>query len=81
VNRIHHWLCGSVHWRRTLEQRVPSILGGVKLGPDVLEIGPGPGLTSDILRPRAQRLTAIEADPRLAESPRMRMPAHAGGNL
>jgi SAM-dependent methyltransferase len=73
VNRIHHWLCSSARWRRTLEQRVPLILGGVKLGADVLEIGPGPGLTSDILRTRAQRLTAIEADPCMAESLRVRM--------
>lgn len=73
MNRIHRSLCSSARWRRTLEQRVPSILDGVELGPDVLEIGPGSGLTSDILRTRAQRLTAIEADPRLAESLRERM--------
>jgi SAM-dependent methyltransferase len=73
MNRIHHLLCSSTHWRRILEQRVPSILDGVKLGTDVLEIGPGPGLTSDILRSRAERLTVIEADPRLAESLRVRM--------
>lgn len=73
MNRIHHWLCSSARWRRTLEQRVPSILGGVTLGPDVLEIGPGPGFTSGILRARAKRLTALEVDPRLAESLRVKM--------
>jgi ubiquinone/menaquinone biosynthesis C-methylase UbiE len=73
MNRIHHLLCSSTRWRRTLEQRVPSILDGAKLGADVLEIGPGPGLTSDLLRSRTERLTAIEADPRLAESLRVRM--------
>jgi SAM-dependent methyltransferase len=73
MNRLHHWLCSSTHWRRTLEQRVPWILGGAELGPEVLEAGPGPGLTSDFLRSRVPRLTAIEADPRLAESLRLRM--------
>ena len=36
------------------------------LGEDVLEIGPGPGLTTDLLRRRARRLTAIEVDAGLA---------------
>lgn len=73
MNRIHHLLCSSTRWRRTLEQRVPSILDRAKLGAEVLEIGPGPGLTSDILRRRTERLTVIEVDPRLAESLRERM--------
>jgi 16S rRNA A1518/A1519 N6-dimethyltransferase RsmA/KsgA/DIM1 with predicted DNA glycosylase/AP lyase activity len=33
---------------------------------DVLELGPGLGLTTDVLRERAARLTAVEIDPRLA---------------
>jgi SAM-dependent methyltransferase len=37
------------------------------LGDDVLEIGPGPGLTTDLLRSRVSRLTAIEIDPELAQ--------------
>jgi SAM-dependent methyltransferase len=36
------------------------------LGDDVLEIGPGPGLTTDLLRRRVPRLTAVEVDPTLA---------------
>jgi SAM-dependent methyltransferase len=34
----------------------------VELGDDVLEIGPGPGVTTDLLRGRARRLTALEVD-------------------
>ena len=34
----------------------------------MLELGPGPGLTTDLLRQRVNRLTAIEVDPALAES-------------
>jgi ubiquinone/menaquinone biosynthesis C-methylase UbiE len=56
-----------------MEQRMPWILSGAELGADVLEVGPGPGLTSDFLRSRVQRLTAIESDPALAKTLRMRM--------
>ena len=73
MNRLHHWLCSSAHWRQTMEQRLPWILAGVDLGGDVLEIGPGPGVTTDLLRSRAGRLTAIEADPDLAERLRQRL--------
>jgi SAM-dependent methyltransferase len=47
---------------------VPWALSGVELGQNVLELGPGPGLTTDLLRPTVRRLTAIEVDPRLAQS-------------
>jgi SAM-dependent methyltransferase len=36
------------------------------LGDDVLEIGPGPGLTTDLLSRRVPRLTAVEVDAGLA---------------
>lgn len=52
-----------------MEQHVvPWTLDGVALGDDLLEIGPGPGLTTDVLRTRAARLTCIEIDRRLATS-------------
>jgi SAM-dependent methyltransferase len=68
VNRLHNWLCRSARWRKTIQQRVPWALAGVDLGQNVLELGPGPGLTTDLLRLTAQRLTAVEVDPKLAES-------------
>jgi SAM-dependent methyltransferase len=68
VNRLHHWLCRSDAWRETIQQRVPWVLSGVDLGPNVLELGPGPGLTTDLLRPTVRCLTAIEVDPKLADS-------------
>jgi ubiquinone/menaquinone biosynthesis C-methylase UbiE len=34
----------------------------VELGDDVLEIGPGPGVTTDLLRGRTRRLAALEVD-------------------
>jgi SAM-dependent methyltransferase len=56
-------------WKRALEQRLlPEVLRTVELGGDLLEIGPGPGLTTDFLRRRVKRLTAVEIDPDLAYS-------------
>src|SRR5690242_16484341 len=74
MNRLHRWLCRSARWRRSLEQTViPWVLNGVELGSDVLEVGPGPGLTTDLLRPVIPRLTAIEIDPALANSLKARL--------
>jgi ubiquinone/menaquinone biosynthesis C-methylase UbiE len=74
MNRIHHWLCRSAGWRKELEETVmPWVLKRVDLGPEVLEVGPGPGLTTDILRPRIPRLTALEIDPALADALTARM--------
>jgi len=73
MNRLHHWLCRSARWRKTIEQRVPWVLSGSNLGQDVLELGPGPGITTDLVRLSAPRLTAIELDPELADSLRARL--------
>ena len=45
---------------------LPWLLGVADLGDDVLEVGPGPGLTTDLLRERTARITAVEVDPSLA---------------
>jgi SAM-dependent methyltransferase len=67
MNRIHRWLCRSAAWRRAVEDTIlPWTLEGVALGDDVLEVGPGPGLTTDLVRARARRVTAVEIDGRLA---------------
>lgn len=43
------------------------------MGRDVLEIGPGPELTTDLLRTRFDRMTALEVDPTLADLLKRRM--------
>ena len=68
MNRLHHWLCRSDGWRATVQQRVPWVLSGTDLGPNVLELGPGPDLTTDLLRMSVGRLTALEVDPKLASA-------------
>jgi ubiquinone/menaquinone biosynthesis C-methylase UbiE len=67
MNRIHRWYCRTDHWRRVVGGRLlPWVLRGVELGHDVLEIGPGPGVTTDVLRGRVPRLTSVEVDGALA---------------
>jgi SAM-dependent methyltransferase len=74
MNLVHRLVCRSAPWRWTVERWViPWALDGVDPGEDVLELGPGPGLTTDVLRERTARLTAVEIDPRLASSLRERM--------
>ncbi len=68
MNWIHNRLCRSERWRRTVERRLPWALAHVDLGANVLELGPGPGLTTDLLRKKVPHLTTIEIDRRLAES-------------
>ena len=74
MNRIHHWICSSNPWKRTLANEVfPRVLDGVDLGNDVLEVGPGPGLTTELLRARCERLPCLELDPVFALPLRQRM--------
>jgi ubiquinone/menaquinone biosynthesis C-methylase UbiE len=74
MNLLHRLVCRSALWRRTVECWViPWALDGLDPGEDVLELGPGPGLTTDVLREQAARLTAVEIDPRMASSLQERM--------
>jgi SAM-dependent methyltransferase len=68
MNRLHQWLCRSARWREAVRERVPWTVASADLGGDVLELGPGPGLTTDLLRQKVRKLTAIEVDPALAAS-------------
>jgi ubiquinone/menaquinone biosynthesis C-methylase UbiE len=68
MNLFHRWLCRSNRWRRKIEPRMAWVLSGLELGPEVLEVGPGPGLTTDRLARDARSVTAVEIDPVLAES-------------
>lgn len=52
---------------------MPWVLAGINLGQNALEIGPAPGLTTDLLRLAAEHLTAIEVDTELADSLRLRL--------
>jgi SAM-dependent methyltransferase len=67
VNEEHLIRCSSAEWAETVSTWIiPWVLDGVDLGDDVLEVGPGPGLTTDALRTLVPRLTAVEIHPELA---------------
>jgi SAM-dependent methyltransferase len=79
MNTYHRWYCRSAKWARQLEETVlPWVIRDYDLGDHLLEIGPGPGLATDLLRKRCQRLTCIEIDAKLATSLKERM---AGTNV
>jgi len=71
--------CASEDWRRIVQEEIlPTALHGVALGDDAIEIGPGPGFTTDVLRTMTAHLTAVEVDERLAASLADRL---RGGNV
>jgi len=64
MNRFHRWFCRTSLWKKALANEIiPWALKDVALGDDVLEVGPGPGMTTDILRERAPRLPFSRAAP------------------
>ena len=74
MNSLHLQVCASPEWREIVEEKIlPEALYRVDLGTDVIEIGPGPGFTTDVLKGVAARLTAVELDPDLAASLEARM--------
>lgn len=74
MNFLHRWYCRSKRWRTIVENDiVPWALEGLDLGNNILEVGPGPGLTTDILRRRYEKMICLEIDLKLAGSLRKRM--------
>jgi SAM-dependent methyltransferase len=74
MNEAHLKLCSSDEWAAGLRQWViPGATSGIDLGDHVLEVGPGPGRTTDILKDMTPVLTAVEIDPMLAEQLAERM--------
>jgi SAM-dependent methyltransferase len=79
MNPVHLEMCASEGWRDVLRGLIlPYALADARLGDDVLEVGPGPGLTTDLLRADLPRLTAVEIDPDLAAALAERL---AGSNV
>jgi SAM-dependent methyltransferase len=55
---------------------MPWVLDGVDLGSSVLEVGPGPGASTDVLRRRVRTLTCVEIDPQIASALSERTTGH-----
>jgi 16S rRNA A1518/A1519 N6-dimethyltransferase RsmA/KsgA/DIM1 with predicted DNA glycosylase/AP lyase activity len=74
MNLAHRRLCRSAYWRKTVETYIlPWVLDGLDLGTNVLEVGSGPGVTTDLLRGRVECLTCVEIDRAFADSFSRRM--------
>ena len=69
MNEAHLQVLASDEWATHLrDDLLPWVEGVVAIEGDVLEVGSGPGLTTDLLRARAEHVTAVELDPDLAAS-------------
>jgi SAM-dependent methyltransferase len=79
MNENHARVCPSPEWAEYLQTEVlPWVTGGVTLGTELIEVGPGPGAATDWLRHRVPRLVAVEQEEAAAEKLRERF---AGGNV
>jgi SAM-dependent methyltransferase len=79
MNLAHRYLCKSKRWKSAVETHiVPWVFEGVDLGSNVLEVGSGPGVTTDLLRGRVKKLTCVEIDRGFADALAHRM---AGSNV
>lgn len=75
MNRYHRRLCRSDAWaKKVCTTILPSVLDGLDVGTDVLELGPGPGRTTEQLLDVVPRLTALELDGEGARRLRERLP-------
>ncbi|WP_216910644.1 class I SAM-dependent methyltransferase [Nocardia noduli] len=79
MNKNHLTYLASPAWAEDLRvDLLPWLQTIADLGEDVLEIGPGPGLTTDLLRECAAAVTAVEVDTELAAALAVRL---AGSNV
>lgn len=79
MNKEHLKYCASPEWAALARDKiVPWATRDVDLGDHLLEVGPGPGATTDALRLQVPRLTAVEVDDRLAADLALRL---AGTNV
>ncbi len=75
MNERHLQLCASPEWAEYVgSQLLPWVLDDHDLGDAVLELGPGPGRTTDVLLQRVRTLTVVELDERLAAQLAARLP-------
>jgi SAM-dependent methyltransferase len=79
MNEGHLQYLASPEWAKTVQDELlPWVEAAGDLGDEVLEIGPGPGITTDLLRTRVHSVTAVEVDPSLGGPLRDRL---AGTNV
>jgi ubiquinone/menaquinone biosynthesis C-methylase UbiE len=63
MNENHDRVCPTPEWAHYLHTEVlPQVTDGIDLGETMLEIGPGPGASTEWLRQRVTHLTALELE-------------------
>src|SRR5713101_1893602 len=69
MNKAHLELCSSDEWADAVKRWIiPGALEGIDLRDRVLEVGPGPGRTTEVLRDLTPSITAVEIDADLARA-------------
>jgi SAM-dependent methyltransferase len=66
VNELHLRILASDEWAEYLATELAPWIDSFDLGDALMEIGPGPGRTTELLRQRASTVTAVELDAELA---------------
>ena len=67
MNQQHETLCASPEWATLLQDEIIApLVSGLELGDELLELGPGPGASTEWLRHRVEHLVALEIDPEAA---------------
>jgi SAM-dependent methyltransferase len=60
----NHACCAGAEWAEYLHTEVlPKVTRDVDLGRELIEVGPGPGASTEWLRDRVGRLVAVELEP------------------
>lgn len=79
MNENHARLCPSPEWAEYMQTEVlPWVVAHADLGAEMIEVGPGPGATTDWLRHRVRQLVAVEYEAPAADALAKRM---AGTNV
>ena len=73
MNAFENWFCATSFWRGITQRHIlPWLLNGYSLGDNVLELGAGPGATTEALRNRAKHVTSLEYDRTFAAALKLR---------
>lgn len=78
MNELHLRILASDEWAEYLATELAPWIDTFDLGDALMEIGPGPGRTTDLLRERVARVTTVELDADLAAALAARL---AGSNV
>jgi ubiquinone/menaquinone biosynthesis C-methylase UbiE len=73
MNRFHRWFCRSGHWKRSIHEILSWAMRDLDLGNSVLEVGPGPGVSTDWLLQRTETMDCLEIDTLLARAVERRL--------